>query len=98
MQAVAADPSGRWIASGGADRSVKIWNVETHDARRTYRNNSDFISNLAFSPDGATLAVGSLDGTSATRIIEVPGLLSFLATGDFQGEVMGMLLTKENQP
>jgi len=63
VQAVAADPSGRWIASGGADRSVKIWNVETHESRRTYRNNSDFISSLAFSPDGTTLAVGSLDGT-----------------------------------
>jgi cytochrome d ubiquinol oxidase subunit I len=38
----------------------------------------------------SVLSVGSLDGTSATRIIEVPGLLSFLATGDFQGEVMGI--------
>ena len=33
------------------------------DARRIYRNNSDFISALAFSPDGTTLATGSLDGT-----------------------------------
>jgi cytochrome d ubiquinol oxidase subunit I len=36
------------------------------------------------------LSVGSLDGTEATRIIEVPGLLSFLATGSFDGEVMGI--------
>jgi len=35
------------------------------------------------------LSVGSLDGTEATRIIEVPGLLSFLATGSIDGEVMG---------
>jgi cytochrome d ubiquinol oxidase subunit I len=35
--------------------------------------------------------IGSLDGTSeSSRIIEVPGLLSFLATGDFQGEVEGI--------
>lgn len=63
VQAVAADPSGQWLASGGADRSVRIWNVETRDSRRTYRNNSDFISSLAFSPDGTILATGSLDGT-----------------------------------
>ncbi len=33
---------------------------------------------------------GSLDGSEATRIIEVPGLVSFLATGDFGAEVEGI--------
>ena len=36
------------------------------------------------------LSVGSLDGSDATTIIKVPGLLSFLATGDFNGEVKGI--------
>jgi WD40 repeat protein len=63
VQAVAADPSGQWLASGGADRAVRIWNVESRDTRRFYRNNSDFISSLAFSPDGTNLVSGSLDGT-----------------------------------
>jgi WD40 repeat protein/serine/threonine protein kinase len=63
VQALAADPSGQWLASGGADRTVRIWNVEARDTRRTYRNNSDFISALAFSPDGSNIATGSLDGT-----------------------------------
>ena len=63
VQALAADPSGQWLASGGADRTVRVWNVEARDTRRTYRNNSDFISALAFSPDGSNLATGSLDGT-----------------------------------
>ncbi len=51
------------IASGGADRVVRVWSAETRDTRRLYRNNSDFISALAFSPDGTMLATGSLDGT-----------------------------------
>jgi WD40 repeat protein len=63
VQALAVDPSGQWLASGGADRTVRVWDLETHDARRMYRNNSDFISAMAFSADGATLATGSLDGT-----------------------------------
>ncbi|MET0407815.1 MAG: WD40 repeat domain-containing serine/threonine-protein kinase, partial [Hyphomicrobium sp.] len=63
VQALAVDPSGRWIASGGADRAVRIWSAETKDTRRLYRNNSDFVSALNFSPDGSMLATGSLDGT-----------------------------------
>jgi cytochrome d ubiquinol oxidase subunit I len=46
----------------------------------------DTTSNAPFS----VLSIGSLDGTSATRIIEVPGLLSFLATGNFGAEVEGI--------
>jgi WD40 repeat protein len=63
VQALAVDHSGHWLASGSADRTVRLWNLDSHDARRVYRNNSDFLSALAFSPDDATLATGSLDGT-----------------------------------
>ena len=43
-------------------------------------------SNAPFS----VLSIGSLDGSEATRIIEIPGLLSFLATGSFDGTVEGI--------
>lgn len=43
-------------------------------------------SNAPFS----VLSIGSLDGSEATRIIEIPGLLSFLATGTFDGTVEGI--------
>jgi len=36
------------------------------------------------------LSVGDLSGTEATRIIEVPGLLSWLSTGSFGAEVQGI--------
>jgi cytochrome d ubiquinol oxidase subunit I len=38
----------------------------------------------------SVLSIGSLDGSEATRIIEIPGLLSFLATGTWDGEVEGI--------
>jgi cytochrome d ubiquinol oxidase subunit I len=36
------------------------------------------------------LSVGDLSGSEATHLIEVPGLTSYLATGDFGGEVQGI--------
>ncbi len=38
----------------------------------------------------SVLSIGALDGSQATRIIEVPGLLSFLGHGAFDAEVRGI--------
>ncbi len=62
-QAVAYAPKGRLLASGSADRTVKLWNLETLDLERTYRGHKDFVTALAFSPDGKMLAAASLDGS-----------------------------------
>ena len=63
VQALAADASGRWLASGGADKTVKLWNLETRQIKRTYRNHSDFVSALAVSADTNLVAAASLDGS-----------------------------------
>ncbi len=74
VQAVAYSSSGPWIASGGADKTVRVYDVGTHDLVRTYKGLKDFVTALAFSPDGKTLAVASLDGaiklysTQSTRL------------------------------
>ena len=38
----------------------------------------------------SVLSIGKLDGSEATDIIVIPGLLSFLGTGSFDGEVKGI--------
>ena len=43
----------------------------------------------------SVLTIGSLDGQHANALIEIPGLLSFLATGDFNGAVEGIVELKE---
>ena len=60
--AYVSTPRGRRLASGGADKSVKLWNLETLDPIRTYRGHGDFITALAFTADGQSLASAGLDG------------------------------------
>ncbi len=62
VQALAYAPRSGQLASGGADRTVKLWSLETLDLVRTYKGQKDFVTALAFSGDGKTLAAASLDG------------------------------------
>ena len=62
-QAVAYSEHGPWIATGSADMTVRLYDVDTHDLQRVYKGAKDFVTGLAFSPDGKSLAVASLDGS-----------------------------------
>ncbi|MCB1527667.1 MAG: protein kinase [Hyphomicrobiaceae bacterium] len=63
VQALATSPELSLAASGGADRTVKLWNLKSLDLVRTYRGPRDFITSVAISPDGKHLAASSLDGS-----------------------------------
>jgi WD40 repeat protein len=57
---VAFSPSGRYLASGSWDSTIKVWDLEDESAEPvTLRGHAGFIHSLAFSPDGRRLASGS---------------------------------------
>ena len=56
VYAVAVSPDNKLLASGGSDGNIKLWNIETGQEIRTLASQPTFISSLAFSPDGKTLA------------------------------------------
>jgi hypothetical protein len=63
VNSVAFSPDGRLLASGSADKTIKLWEVATGSLVRTLSGHTDSVSSVAFSPDGRLLASGSSDNT-----------------------------------
>lgn len=63
IESVAFSPDGRLAVSGGWDRGVVLWDVETGREVRRFSGHSDSVSSVAFSPDGTHVLSGSWDRT-----------------------------------
>ncbi len=61
VNAVVFSPDNRWLASGGKDNVIKIWDVATGNVLRTLYGHGSNVNALAVSPDGKLLASGSGD-------------------------------------
>jgi eukaryotic-like serine/threonine-protein kinase len=56
-------PDGNRIATGLADRTVRVWDAATGKTLYTLRGHTDLVMDVAFSPDGQELASASYDKT-----------------------------------
>nr|BFE72151.1 hypothetical protein GCM10020092_054520 [Actinoplanes digitatis] len=65
--AVAFDPSGARLASGGLDRSVVLWDAATGDELGELTGHTGALRAVAFSPDGTRLATADSAGTVDLR-------------------------------
>ena len=63
VMAVAVAPDGSWLASGGWDGEVRIWNAATGRERAVFTGHTDQVAGVAVAPDGSWLASSGADGT-----------------------------------
>jgi WD40 repeat protein len=64
-------PNGTYLAAGGDDHKVRLWDPTTGTLHDTFPGHNGPLTALAFSADGKTLASGGMD--HAVRLWDVPG-------------------------
>ena len=65
VRSLAFAPDGRMLASGGADRTLKLWDVAGRRERFSLRGPNGVIRAVGFSSDGAVVAAASLPAPAA---------------------------------
>src|SRR4051812_17175029 len=63
LLSVTFSPDGKFVASGGNDNMVIIWNVATKAPVHVLRGHTDYILTTVYSPDGKYLATGGKDNS-----------------------------------
>lgn len=88
VTAFAFTPDGRLLATGGDDWTVKVWNVSTASVIYSLRLDGSWHFQLAFSPDGKTLAVFVRFGKAQIRDAQTGTLLRTLNCGSEPGGIV----------
>ena len=69
IRAVAFSPDGKLAATGSADKTIKLWEVNTGREIRSYLGSAGTVHQLAFGPGGKQLA--SIDAEYRVKLWEV---------------------------
>jgi WD40 repeat protein/tRNA A-37 threonylcarbamoyl transferase component Bud32 len=82
---VAVSPDGRWFASAGGDRLVRIWNADTRRLAFSLSGHEGKVTSVDFSSDSSLVASGAEDKT--VRVWEVETGREIARLGGHDGTV-----------
>ncbi|KAF8860515.1 chromatin associated protein [Acephala macrosclerotiorum] len=75
-------PNGRYLATGGEDKLIRVWDIASRSIRSTFVGHEQYIYSLDFARDGRTIASGSSDGTVRLWDIETSQNVLILSIED----------------
>jgi WD40 repeat protein/serine/threonine protein kinase len=83
LWSLAVSRDGRWLAVGGMDGIIRLWDVKTWKEVRWFQAHGSWVKALAFSPDSSRLASGSWsEGSVNVWSIPAGEPITSLARGD----------------
>ncbi|NJK66755.1 MAG: hypothetical protein HC789_03425 [Microcoleus sp. CSU_2_2] len=71
VSAIVISADAQTLVSGGQDRTIKVWKLQTGELKKILHSDSGAINALAIAPDGKTVVSGSGD-----RIVRIWDLTS----------------------
>ncbi len=60
---VVVTPDGKTVVSASADKTLKVWDLETGGCHATFQGHTKFVGNVVVTPDGKTVVSASEDKT-----------------------------------
>src|SRR5207302_1655743 len=69
VESVAFSPDGSTLASGSGDKTVRLWDVKTNQAKDTLQGHTDGVRSIAFGPDGRHIFGWNLHGLDDGNVL-----------------------------
>lgn len=92
IRALSISPNGKLMASGGDDRTIRLWDIEKRFRMRSVANtHADSVTALAMTSNGQTLVSGSRDKT--IRLWRLPSVTRFLTIAAHNGTVNALAIS-----
>lgn len=63
VKSIVYSPNEKYIATGGYDKTIRIWDVETGKEIRKFCGHTSSVRSISYTPDGKYIISGSGDGT-----------------------------------
>jgi DNA-binding beta-propeller fold protein YncE len=90
---VAFSPDGKTLVSASFDKTVRVWDVASHEVKQTLTGHSDFVYAVAFGPKGEWLVTASKDRT--VRLSDAATGKSRLTFSGMDQDVLAVAVTPD---